>query len=218
MAQIGELTNLKSLLPQTDDRTIRRGEIYYADLEDVAYCCQYVKQKTRPVLIIQNDVGNTMSNTVIVALISHQYSKPYPFQLRTKVGGDLSTIQFNQVMTLDKFRILNYIDTLSQCQMEQAEKALMCSLDLSKFSLENILGFDVTNKITKVDKCGSKTVFTFRFDLADRNSTTLRVSAQALTEFDPTITDDSGIDSVRKKIDCCIGLHWIVTHISEFEI
>ena len=58
MAQIGEITDLKRLLPQSDDRVIQRGEIYYADLSDVAYCSQYVKRKSRPVLVIQNNMGN----------------------------------------------------------------------------------------------------------------------------------------------------------------
>lgn len=212
MATIGELTNLSSLLPGHDERIFRRGELYYVDLEGVEYASRYVQRKTRPGLIIQNNIGNEKTQTVIVALATSQFKKDYPFQYRTKINGDNCIIKYDQIMTLDKFRILEYIDTLPEAEMEQADKALMYSLGLSRFSLENILGFDTESKITKETRTGVKVFFTFHFDLQHGGVVKLQVPLEALHEYDPAITATSSIDSVRKATDTCQGLHWIVTH------
>lgn len=220
LSTIGELTNIRDALPSSDERVIRRGEVYYVDLEGVEYCSQYIKRKSRPALIIQNDIGNARGNTVVVALISRQYNptKKYPFHVRTLINGNESTIQFEQIMSLDKFRILKKIDTLTEKQMELADKALLYNLALDRLSLENVLRFEVESKITKQTLKETLIFFCFRFDLNHGGCVKMKVPLSALTAFDPAITEQSDIESVRKAIDNCVGLHWIVTHKEFIEI
>ena len=85
------------------DDQIKRGEIYYADLSPVVGSEQ---GGVRPVLIIQNDVGNRYSPTVIVSAITSQL----------------------QIRTLDKKRLQEKITTLSPDKMREVNKALLISL------------------------------------------------------------------------------------------
>lgn len=112
------------------DGQIKRGEIYYADLSPVVGSEQ---GGVRPVLILQNDVGNKYSPTVIVTAITSQLGKA---KLPTHV--ELSAEQYNlpknsvalleQIRTLDKRRLQEKITTLSQDKMREVNKALLISL------------------------------------------------------------------------------------------
>lgn len=109
---------------------IRRGEIYYADLSPVVGSEQ---GGVRPVLIIQNDVGNKYSPTVIVSAITSQLGKA---KLPTHI--ELSAERYNlpknsvalleQIRTLDKRRLQEKITTLSPDKMREVNKALLISL------------------------------------------------------------------------------------------
>lgn len=211
MSTIGELTNLKTLLPQHDERIMYRGEVYYVDLEGVEYASRYIQRKTRPALIVQNNIGNERAETVIVAPMTTQFKKPYPFQYRFELNGKQSVIMFEQLLTLDKFRVLDYVGELTDMQMQEAELALMHSLGLNRLSLENILGFDVENKTITETRQGVTVYITFYFDLMYGGPARLRVPLSALHEFDPALHFGSTLDEVRKSLDNCQGLHWIVT-------
>lgn len=212
MATIGELTNLQELLPAHDPRTMCRGEVYYVDLEGVEYASRYIQRKTRPALIIQNNIGNQRAETVIVAPMTRQFKKPYPFQYKVDLNGTQSVILFEQLLTVDKFRILDYVGELNETQMYAAEQALMHSLGLNRLSLDNILGFDVDSKLTKETKAGSFVHFTFYFDLQYGTPAKMQVPLDALHLFDPAIHAGSSLEQVRRSLDNCQGLHWIVTH------
>lgn len=211
MSTIGELTNLKTLLPQHDERIMYRGEVYYVDLEGVEYASRYIQRKTRPALIVQNNIGNERAETVIVAPMTTQFKKPYPFQYRLELNGKQNVIMFEQLLTLDKFRVLDYVGELTDMQMQEAELALMHSLGLNRLSLENILGFDVENKTITETRQGVTVYITFYFDLMYGGPARLRVPLSALHEFDPALHSGSTLDEVRKSLDNCQGLHWIVT-------
>lgn len=211
MSTIGELTNLKTLLPQHDERIMYRGEVYYVDLEGVEYASRYIQRKTRPALIVQNNIGNERAETVIVAPMTTQFKKPYPFQYRLELNGKQNVIMFEQLLTLDKFRVLDYVGELTDMQMQEAELALMHSLGLNRLSLENILGFDVENKTITETRQGVTVYITFYFDLIYGGPARLRVPLSALHEFDPALHFGSTLDEVRKSLDNCQGLHWIVT-------
>lgn len=212
MGTIGELTTLRELLPDRDERKISRGEVYYVDLEGVEYASRYVQRKTRPALIVQNDIGNQRAETVIIAPMTRQFKKPYPFQYRVDLNGTQSVILFEQLLTVDKFRVLDYMGTLTEPQMQEAEQALMHSLGLNRLSLDNILGFDVENKVTRETKTGTTVTFTFCFDLQYGGPAKMKVPLEALHLFDPALNAGSGLETVRRSLDNCQGLHWIVTH------
>ena len=112
------------------DGQIKRGEIYYADLSPVVGSEQ---GGVRPVLVLQNDVGNKYSPTVIVTAITSQLGKA---KLPTHV--ELSAEEYNlpknsvalleQIRTLDKRRLQEKVTVLSQDKMREVNKALLISL------------------------------------------------------------------------------------------
>lgn len=107
-----------------------RGEIYRADLSPVVGSEQ---GGLRPVLIIQNDVGNRYSPTVIVAAMTSKMEKarlPTHVELRSGQGGlnRNSIVLTEQIRTLDKQRLLNHIGTLDREQMILVDEALRMSL------------------------------------------------------------------------------------------
>ena len=111
---------------------IRRGDIYYADLSPVIGSEQ---GGIRPVLIIQNDVGNRHSPTVICAAITSQMNKA---KLPTHVELDSSryamvkdsVILLEQLRTIDKTRLKDKVCHLDQEILVKVDKALEISLEL----------------------------------------------------------------------------------------
>ena len=112
--------------------TIRRGDIYYADLRPVVGSEQ---GGIRPVLIIQNDVGNRHSPTVIVAAITSQINKsklPTHVELsarRYEMVKD-SVILLEQLRTIDKRRLKERVCHLDGEILTKVDKALEISLEL----------------------------------------------------------------------------------------
>ena len=112
------------------DGLIRRGEIYYADLSPVVGSEQ---GGVRPVLIIQNDVGNKYSPTVIVSAITSQLGKA-KLPTHIELPADKYNLPKNsvalleQIRTLDKRRLQEKVTTLSPEKMREVNKALLISL------------------------------------------------------------------------------------------
>ncbi len=111
---------------------IKRGEIYYADLSPVVGSEQ---GGVRPVLIIQNDVGNRYSPTVIAAAITSQRDKT---KLPTHISVTAcdcglakdSIVLLEQVRTIDKQRLKEKMGTLDVASMGMVDKALSVSFGL----------------------------------------------------------------------------------------
>lgn len=111
---------------------IRRGEIYSADLSPVVGSEQ---GGVRPVLVLQNDVGNRFSPTVIVAAITSQISKarlPTHVALRAGMGGlDLdSVVLAEQLRTIDKRRLRERLGVLPEPENNLVDQAVKISLGL----------------------------------------------------------------------------------------
>ena len=109
---------------------IRRGDIYYADLTPVVGSEQ---GGFRPVLIIQNDVGNRHSPTVIAAIITGQIKcryLPTHVVLTASACGlsKTSVVMLEQIRTLDKCRLLQYAGHIAIDEMPQINTALGISL------------------------------------------------------------------------------------------
>jgi mRNA interferase MazF len=107
----------------------KRGEVYYADLSPVVGSEQ---GGIRPVLIVQNDVGNKYSPTVIAAAITSQLTKaklPTHIEL-DKIDGlpKNSVVLLEQIRTLDKRRLKEKVCNLSQIKMAEINQALLISL------------------------------------------------------------------------------------------
>ena len=113
-------------------RKCRRGEIYLADLNPVV---GHEQGGRRPVLIIQNDVGNLHSPTTIVApLMASFTTKVYPTEVRVKAGTaglpKDSPILLNQIKAIDKRRLENCVGRLDAGTMRQVDEAIRISLGL----------------------------------------------------------------------------------------
>ncbi|MBP3359470.1 MAG: type II toxin-antitoxin system PemK/MazF family toxin [Clostridia bacterium] len=112
---------------------VKRGDIYYADLSPVVGSEQ---GGIRPVLIIQNDVGNKFSPTVIAAAITSKINKakmPTHIELSAKDYGlnKDSVILTEQIRTLDKRRLKERIGKLDGELMDKVDEALSISFGLS---------------------------------------------------------------------------------------
>ncbi|MHA8137856.1 type II toxin-antitoxin system PemK/MazF family toxin [Lactobacillaceae bacterium Scapto_B20] len=112
---------------------VKRGDIFYADLSPVVGSEQ---GGVRPVLIIQNNIGNHYSPTVIVAAITARISKP---KMPTHVGikanqSDIekdSVILLEQIRTIDKQRLNDRVAHLNKFLMKKVDTALELSVGLS---------------------------------------------------------------------------------------
>lgn len=112
--------------------TVKRGEIYYADLSPVVGSEQ---GGVRPVLIVQNDVGNSHSPTVIAAAITSRQDKS---KLPTHIGINASTcglskdsvVLLEQIRTIDKKRLKERMGELDTPSMNQVNNALSISFGL----------------------------------------------------------------------------------------
>lgn len=112
---------------------IKRGEIYYADLSPVVGSEQ---GGVRPVLIIQNDVGNRYSPTVIAAAITSQRDKnKLPTHISVEASGcglaKDSIVLLEQVRTIDKQRLKEKMGSLDMESMVMVDRALSVSFGLS---------------------------------------------------------------------------------------
>lgn len=111
---------------------VKRGDIYYADLSPVVGSEQ---GGVRPVLIVQNDVGNRYSPTVIAAAITSQREKtrlPTHIELHSEDCGLSrdSVVLLEQIRTIDKRRLKERMGRLDNGSMNQIDRALSISFGL----------------------------------------------------------------------------------------
>lgn len=114
------------------DTTVKRGDIFYADLSPVVGSEQ---GGTRPVLIVQNDTGNRHSPTVIAAAITSQTNKaklPTHIELTGKSVGLTkdSVVLLEQIRTIDKRRLREHMGRLDEGMMNRVDNAIAVSFGL----------------------------------------------------------------------------------------
>ena len=114
------------------DTTVKRGDIFYADLSPVVGSEQ---GGTRPVLIVQNDTGNKHSPTVIAAAITSQTGKaklPTHIELNAQSVGLSrdSVILLEQIRTIDKSRLRERMGKLDDKTMNKVDSAIAVSFGL----------------------------------------------------------------------------------------
>ncbi len=111
----------------------QRGEVYYVNFDPTI---GVEIKKTRPALIIQNDVGNAYSQATIVAAITSTQREVSPYEVFLKSGeGGLpkdSIVLLNQVRTIDKKRLGKRLGTISSESIKRVDKAIEISLGLIK--------------------------------------------------------------------------------------
>lgn len=123
---------MRSVINYMANIVVKRGEIFYADLSPVIGSEQ---GGIRPVIIIQNDIGNRYSPTVVVAAITSQINKaklPTHVEISSEEYGlnRDSVVLLEQIRTLDKRRLKEKIGHMTEGDMRKVNKALIISLDL----------------------------------------------------------------------------------------
>ena len=113
------------------ERNIKRGDIYYVDF---GVTIGSVQGRLRPVVVLQNDTGNYHSPTIIIATITSKVNKKR--QMPTHIVFSMeglakeSIVQLEQITTIDKSQIINYVGTMPGNVMKQIDKAVKISLAL----------------------------------------------------------------------------------------
>jgi mRNA interferase MazF len=110
----------------------RRGEVYLVNFDPTLGA---EIKKTRPALILQNDIANRHSPITIVAAITSQFDEPlYPTEvlIRATEGGLTvdSVVLLNQIRSLDKQRLVRRLGVINPATMERVEQALLISFGL----------------------------------------------------------------------------------------
>ena len=116
--------------------TISKGDIYYASLDPIVGSEQ---NGTRPVVIIQNDIGNKYSPTVLVAPIttkvkSKAYLPTHVFIKSSKHIKSDSIVLLEQIRVLDKSRLISYVDSLTKEEIKKLDISIIKSFNISKES------------------------------------------------------------------------------------
>lgn len=129
-------------------RKISRGDLYYANLDPVVGSEQ---SGCRPVVILQNNIGNRFSTTVIVAAISSKSDAKtrMPTHCYIPAGNILTTpsiVLLEQIRTIDKSRLGQYIGNLNETYMDKVDLALAISIGLADITYQNIK-FSRDNKV-----------------------------------------------------------------------
>lgn len=114
---------------------VKKGDIYFADLSPVVGSEQ---GGVRPVLVVQNDVGNKYSPTVIVAAVTSQINKAkLPTHIEIEANGHGlskdSVVLLEQLRTIDKRRLREKIGRVDDEMMQKTNRALCISLGLIDF-------------------------------------------------------------------------------------
>lgn len=129
-----DIEKMGSMLRWEAHMEIKKGDIYYADLRPVIGSEQ---GGVRPVLIVQNDIGNHYSPTVIAAAItSRKKRRGQPTHVRLPGGGhvlrDNSTVLLEQVRTIDCGRLKDYVGRLDAETMRDIDHAIAVSFGLDR--------------------------------------------------------------------------------------
>ncbi len=114
---------------------MKRGDVFFADLSPVVGSEQ---GGVRPVLIIQNDIGNRFSPTVIIAAITAQIQKaklPTHVEIDAELHGfdRDSVVLLEQIRTIDKQRLIDKITHLDEEMMSKVDESLQISVGLIEF-------------------------------------------------------------------------------------
>ncbi|MDO4745558.1 MAG: type II toxin-antitoxin system PemK/MazF family toxin [Bacillota bacterium] len=115
--------------------SIKKGDLYFADLSPVMGSEQ---GGVRPVLVVQNDVGNKFSPTIIVAAITSQNKASLPTHVNIEADGTglakNSVILLEQLRTIDKRRLKERIGTIDKTRLPEVNEALSVSLGIDNGS------------------------------------------------------------------------------------
>ena len=118
---------------QVDMYEVKRGDIYFADLTGIEHHCGSEQTGWRPVMIVQNDVGNYYSTTTIIATITSKIkgSQPTHVYLESGILDKDSIVCLEQLKTIDKQRLGRFICNVGDSIMERVNGAIQIGLGIN---------------------------------------------------------------------------------------
>ena len=137
LATYRRIGGLIAIIPK--DWKYLRGDIYYADMEPHIGSEQ---GGTRPVVVLQNDVGNRYAPTLIVATVTSRTEKKKYQPTHVLIAHNTafekpSVVQMEQIFTIDKSRIQRFLGQTTRYEMRRIEEALMNSLEINEWDRRN---------------------------------------------------------------------------------
>lgn len=110
-----------------NNKEIVRGNIYWVNL-DPAVGSEI--KKTRPAIVISNNMQNRVSSRIIVIPLTSSINNIFPFEAKVLVKDTIAKALTDQIRTIDKSRIGDYISKLSKVEVSDIEKAIKITLSL----------------------------------------------------------------------------------------
>lgn len=195
-----------------EKRTIKRGEVYMANTDDMSLGTTHVMQKDRAVLIIQNNIGNIMGGTVVCALITTQKKKDYPMHFcYTTDTGIPQTVMFEHIVTLDKDRLDRKIGELDSCQTREANEALMTSLQLTHYDVSKIKEFFVKKVVIETEYATTTKVMV---SVVFYNLTAeAELTFEEIQTINPEVDATTKVSDIKKVLDSMKGVGVIMDKI-----
>lgn len=120
--------------------SIKRGDVFYADLSGIEQSIGCEQTGKRPVLIIQNDIGNNHSTTTIVAILTSKIKKNLPTHVILSDFKGLphtSAVCLEQIKTIDKSRLEDYCGNIGNKKMKAIDDAIMVSVGIKSTAKNN---------------------------------------------------------------------------------
>jgi mRNA interferase MazF len=106
----------------------KRGEVYWVEFDPSV---GKETQKTRPGLIVSNDIGNEFSDIVMIAPITSKIDRLYPVEVKITLDGKQGKIMLNQCKAIDKSRLKAKLGSIDSDTMKSAEEAIKIVFALS---------------------------------------------------------------------------------------
>jgi len=113
---------------QGNQKVLKRGDVVWVEL-DPAIGTEI--KKTRPAIIISNDAQNKAGKRLIIAPLTSNTKKVYPFETIVRIEGNLAKAMFDQIRTVDISRLGNKLGNISIEEIKEIDKTLKLVLSLS---------------------------------------------------------------------------------------
>ncbi|WP_342259787.1 type II toxin-antitoxin system PemK/MazF family toxin [Candidatus Tisiphia endosymbiont of Metellina segmentata] len=110
------------------NKEIIRGNIYWVNLDPTIGT---EIQKTRPAIVISNNIQNKISSRVIIIPITSNINNIFPFEVRVTVNNKTTKALTDQIRTIDKSRLGEFIEQLNKTEIINIEKAIKVTLSLT---------------------------------------------------------------------------------------
>lgn len=136
MRGINNFNDIGKIYNTDENKCIKRGDVYYIHKDSASGSEQIAG---RPGVIVGNDIGNEKSPVVIIVFVTTQKKSYLPTHVEINTLPEKSTVLCEQIVTVSKERIGNYICRVTDEEMRLIDKALAVSIDLKKYEKSDLM-------------------------------------------------------------------------------